>query len=64
MNKVINLLKGKKTYIIGGITLILGFLQGFGFFTVPDSVYAILLAMTGISLRAGVSKIAKDVKPK
>ena len=61
--KYLEFLKGKKTYIIGGAVVVLGFLQGFDVFTVPEAVWPILGGLFGLSLRAGVNKVADAVKP-
>lgn len=55
IQKVMSAIEGKKTYIIAGVTFILGGLQAIGY-PVPEYVYAILGALGLGALRAGVSK--------
>lgn len=63
MNEIIEFLKGKKTYIFAAVTVILGVLQGLGFFVLPEYAWPILIVLLGASLRAGVNKVADAVKP-
>ena len=55
MVKIIEWLKGKKTYIIAIIGAILGLLPVFGI-TVPEPVYAVLVALGLATVRAAISK--------
>jgi len=64
MKNIKEWLKGKKTYIVAIVTLILGFLQAFDIFVMPDAGWPILAAIFGISLRAGVDKAAQAAKGK
>ena len=57
-------LKGKKTYIVAGATMALGFLQAMNIFVMPDAGWAIIAAVFGVSLRAGVEKAAEAAKGK
>jgi hypothetical protein len=60
--EMFGLLKGKTTYIIALAVAVLGALQGMDIFTVPDSVWAIVAALGLARLRAGVNKVAAEVK--
>ena len=51
MKKVISFFKGKKTYVVGILMIVLGLLQG-------DNTL-VLEGLGLVSLRAGVSKIGK-----
>lgn len=62
MEKLINWLKGKKSYIIAIATTVLGLLQGLGFLVLPEWTWIILVGLFGASLRAGVNKVADTVK--
>jgi hypothetical protein len=55
MQKFIDLLKGKKTYIIATIIAILAFAQAMGW-PIPDYVYAILGACGLGAMRVAVTK--------
>ncbi len=55
MAKLMEWLKGKKTYIVAIIGGILGILQGCGV-PVPEYVYAILAAFGIAAVRAAVTK--------
>ena len=58
----LELLKGKKTFIIIGIMVVLGSLQGLDIVTVPDQVYE-LLGLIGLGFfKAGVNRVSKEVK--
>ena len=63
MNKLIELLKGKKTHIIAAVICTLGILQGFDIFVVPEYAYVVLTGMGLTTLRLGVNKVADAVKP-
>ena len=64
MDEKLQFLKGRKSYIIAGIMVILGCLEGLKpDFITPEWVYGILAGLFGISLRAGVTKIKDVVKP-
>ena len=62
--KVIEFLKGKKTYILAVVVAVLGTLQGTGVFTVPDALWPVIAALGLTTLRSGVNEVAKTVKPK
>ena len=62
MKNIFEFLKGKKTYIVAGLICVLGFLQGMDVFAVPDSVWPVLAGIFGVTLRAGVNKVAETVK--
>ena len=63
MENLIELLKGKKTYIVAIAILILGGLQGLGVFVVPEWAWPILGALGLTTIRAGVNKVAEEIKP-
>lgn len=48
MTQIITLLKGKKTYIIGALTILLGILQ--------QNTEMIMAGLSMLTLRAGISK--------
>lgn len=64
MDNIIELLKGKKTYLVAIAIVVLGFLQGFNIFIVPEWAWPIVAAVGLTTLRAGVNKVAEEVKPK
>ena len=55
MNKLIEWLKGKKTYIVAIVVGILAGLQAYGI-VIPEYVYAILAALGLAAVRAAVVK--------
>ena len=55
-------LNGKKTYIIAGVMVVLGVLQGLDVFTVPNEVWATLGGGAFITMRKGIGKVAKEVE--
>ena len=55
MDKILEWLSGKKTYISAIIIAVFGILSAFGI-VIPEWVYALLAAIGLGSLRAGVSK--------
>ena len=56
MNKIANLLDGKKTYIVSAIIFILGGVQALGY-EVPTEVYTILGGLLGVTLRSAINKV-------
>ncbi len=62
MVAIINLLKGKKTYLVGTLAVILGILQGFGVFVVPAEWWPIIGALGLASLKAGTERNAKELR--
>ncbi|HDZ15301.1 hypothetical protein LCGC14_0434270 [marine sediment metagenome] len=62
MKKVIEALKGRKTYIVVIAVIALGALQGLGIFTMPEFAWPIIAALGLGAVRAGVDKVAKTVK--
>ena len=60
--KLINFLKGKKTYIIVGAEILLGLLQGLDVFTISNEGWIVLFAMGLGAHRAGISKLGKAVE--
>jgi len=56
-----NFLSGKKTYIIGALIVLLGFLEGAS--VIPQEatgqIIIILLGLMGITLRQGIAKAEK-----
>lgn len=63
MDKVLDFIKGKKTYIIAATVCVLGFLEGTDIFAVPEFVWPILGALGLTTLRAGVEKVKEATKP-
>lgn len=55
-------LSGKKSYLCAILVVVLGLCGGLGWFTVPDPVMVVLVALFGASLRAGVKKTEAAVK--
>ncbi len=64
MEKWIELLKGKKTYIVAIVTVVLGLLQGLDIFVMPDWSWPIIAAIGLSTLRSGVNKVADEARPK
>jgi len=62
MEDLIKWLKGKKSYIIAIAIMVLGFLQGFGIFIVPEWTWAVLAALGLAFIRAGVNKVADTIR--
>lgn len=62
MKELMAFLKGKKTYIVAGLTVVLGFLQACGIFTLPDAAWPIIAAFGLTTLRAGVQKTSEAIK--
>ena len=63
MEKILELLKGKKTYLIAIAVVALGTLQGLDIFVLPEYAWPIIAALGLGSLRAGVNKVSDAVKP-
>ena len=55
-------LQGKKTYIVSGVMIVLGILQGFEVFEISEAGWIVIGAFGFGFLRAGVNKISKTVK--
>ena len=64
MEKILNFLKGKKSYIVSVAIATLGVLQGTGVFVVPIWAWPIIYAAGLGSIRSGIQSIAEDVKKK
>jgi len=62
MQAVMEFIKGKRTYIVAIVMLILGALQGLDIFIMPEWGWGILGAVGLGALRAGVNTIAKKVE--
>lgn len=61
MNNILNIIDGKKTYIVAALTLAAAAAQYFGV-VVPDYVWTIFAACGLGSIRSAVSKVgAKDL---
>lgn len=57
------LIKDRRTYAIAAIIIALGVLEGFGIWTVPQSVWIILNGFGLGYLRAGVKKVSEGLQP-
>jgi hypothetical protein len=55
MNKLKNLLSGKKTYLVSAVIFLVGGLQALGI-EIPTELYAILGSLLGVTLRSGIAK--------
>ena len=55
-------LKGKKTYIIIGISIILGIIEGFDIYEIPATGWIVLTAMGFGFMRSAVNTIEKLVE--
>ena len=62
MEKLIELIKGKKTYIVAIATVTLGLLQGLDIFVMPAWAWPVIAACGLATLRSGVNKVADTVK--
>ncbi len=62
MRTMIEFMKGKRTYIVVVVMLILGALQGLDIFIMPEWGWGILGAVGLGTLRAGVNAVAKKVE--
>jgi len=56
-----NFLPGKKTYIVGGLIVLFGLLEGASIIPneAANQIIMILLGLMGITLRAGIAKAEK-----
>ncbi len=61
MKDIIEALKGKKSFIIVGLAIVLGVLQGMGYFVMPVEGWAIITALFGGTMAAKGNRIAGDV---
>ena len=60
MKKVLELINGKKTYIVAGIATVIAGLQMFGVIgVVPEAVWIVLSALGLGSVRDAISKVKK-----
>ncbi|KKL60936.1 hypothetical protein LCGC14_1807640 [marine sediment metagenome] len=64
MEELFKFLRGRKSFIIAGLVLVLGGLQGLDIFTMPEYVWPVLAGAFGLALRAGVNKVAEEIKSK
>jgi len=62
MAAIIELLKGKKTYVVGFLAIVLGILQGFDIWSVPAEYWPIIGALGLGALKAGTERNAKEIK--
>ena len=62
MKKLLEFLKGKKTYITAIAIAILGVLQGLGVFAVPEWIWLLLNGLGLATMRDAVNKVATSVK--
>ena len=60
--KVLAFLKGKKSYIIAIVMVGLGVAHGLDIFIVPEWTWGIIGALGLGALRAGVTKVADEIK--
>ena len=60
---ILTWLKGKKTYIIALVIMVIASLQAFDIFMVPEWAWAVLAALGLSSIRAGVTKVEDAIKP-
>ena len=63
MTSILNILSGKKTYLVGVVTFLVGGIEavhaaGLIGWSVPAWLYAMLASLGLLALRAGVSKAA------
>lgn len=63
MDKIFELLKGRKTFIVAITIAVLGLLQGLEVFVVPEWVWPVIGGLGLTFLRAGVNKVSDAVKP-
>ena len=62
MEKVLEFLKGKKSYLLTAALLIFGILQGLDIFVMPEWAWPVFGALGLGFLRAGVQKVAAEIK--
>jgi len=62
MDELVKIFKGKKTYIVVILALVLAALEGLGIFTVPEWAWPALGAAGLGSVRLGVSSMSKEVE--
>ena len=59
--KLLNFLSGKKTYIIIGVEILFGVLQGLNVYTISTEGWIVLFALGLGAHRAGIAKVGKAV---
>lgn len=62
MAKLWKVFKGKKTNIIAVVALVLGILQHYDVYTVPENIWKVLAAVGLLALRAGVKDVTDQLK--
>lgn len=62
MSDLIKFLKGKKTFLIAIAVVVLGCLQGFDVFTLPEYIWPILGGLGLASVRDGINTWAAKIK--
>lgn len=62
MDQILKLTKDKKTYLIVIAVVVLGALQGLEIFVMPEWAWPIIGAAGLGTLRAGIKKVADEVK--
>ena len=62
MDKFLELVKGKKTYITAIVLVVLGCLEGLNVFVVPEWAWAVSGALGLTFLRAGVKDVSNTVR--
>lgn len=60
MNKMAELLKGKKTVLVAAVTIILAIAQNFIY--IPNWVFEMLLGTGALTLRDAINNLGKDSK--
>lgn len=64
MSKIMEFLKGKKTFIVAGLMCVLGLLEGLDVLVVPEWVWPVIAAAGLGALRVGTQKISEAIKEK
>lgn len=64
MKDLLEKLKGKKTFLVMVILVVLGALQGLDIFVLPEWVWPVLGGIGLGTLRSGVNTIAAEIRAK
>jgi hypothetical protein len=62
--KKVKKLDGYTTWIVAGVIILLGILQGFGIFTVPAELYIVLGGSAAFRVRSAINKVAEQTADK